>query len=31
VAPRQDRTVEFDDHQLGPVAEAYQQGVQGLA
>ena len=31
VAPRQDRAIKFDDHQLGPVAEACEQAVQGLA
>ena len=31
VGPRQDRAVEFDDHQLGPITEALEEALQGLA
>jgi hypothetical protein len=31
MAPRQDRAIEFDDNQLGPVTEACEQALQRLA
>ena len=31
VGPGQDRAVEFDDHQLGPVTEAREEALQRLA